>query len=115
MSISNIGIASPGPWKVEESHTTSAHGTRCVAYIVSDKTNIADVCDSYNISSDEALANAQLIAAAPDLYNGCNALLGLIQLVCNRDDMPPEIRKVLQENHRTIEARDACMKAEVQI
>jgi hypothetical protein len=40
-----------------------------------------------------------------DLVNGCNALLGLIQLVCSRDDMPPAIREALETSHRLEEAR----------
>jgi hypothetical protein len=59
----------------------------------------------------EHAANAHLIAAAPDLFDGCNALLGLIQLVCARDDMPPEIREALETSHRREEARIAVAKA----
>ncbi len=47
-----------------------------------------------------------------DLLNGCNALLGLIQLVCARDDMPTAIMGVLQNNHRIAEARAAIARAE---
>jgi hypothetical protein len=59
-----------------------------------------------------ALANAHLISAAPDLYGGCNALIGLIQLVCGRDDMPREIKDALLLSHRMTEALEALAKAE---
>jgi hypothetical protein len=58
-------------------------------------------------------ANAPLIAAAPSLKDGCNALIGLIQLVCGRDDMPAEIREALQTSHRLEEAVAAVAKAAV--
>lgn len=48
---------------------------------------------------------------APDvqekLVDGINALLGLIQLVSHRDDMPPQIREALRVSHRVQEAQDA--------
>lgn len=59
----------------------------------------------------EMQANARLIAAAPELLDGCNALLGLIQLVCARDDMPAAIREALETSHRVDEARAAIAKA----
>lgn len=57
-------------------------------------------------------ANAHLIAAAPQLKDGCNALIGLIQIACLRDDMPPAIKKVLLCSHRMDEALEALRKAE---
>lgn len=54
---------------------------------------------------------SRLAAASPDLLNGCNALLGLIQLVCGRDDMPPAIREALLSSHRIDEANDAVINA----
>lgn len=36
----------------------SVHGSHCVSFIVNDVTNVADVCASYNISEEEARANA---------------------------------------------------------
>jgi hypothetical protein len=41
------------------------------------------------------------------LLDGCNALVGLIQLVSSRDDIPPEVRDILRTNHRVIEAQRA--------
>jgi hypothetical protein len=58
-------------------------------------------------------ADARLIAAAPDLVDGCNALLGLIQLVCARKDMPLDIKRALESSHRVDEARAALAKAGV--
>lgn len=55
---------------------------------------------------------AHLIAAAPDMKDGCNALIGLIQLVCARDDMPPHIKEALEKSHRLAEAKAALSKAE---
>jgi hypothetical protein len=60
----------------------------------------------------EALANARLLAAAPDLYDGCNALLGLLQLVCGRSDVPPEIKAILETSHRGREALAAVAQGD---
>jgi hypothetical protein len=57
------------------------------------------------------IANARLIAAAPDLLNGCRALLGLIQLISGRDDIASELQEVLGSNHRIAEAEAAIAKA----
>ena len=63
-------------------------------------------------SSAEQRANARLIAAAPDLLDGCKALLGLLQLVCARDDVPPSLAAEINANHRAISARAAIARAE---
>lgn len=68
-----------GPWKFEESHSTTVHGSHCVGFVVNGKTNVADVCASYDISDDEAMANARLIAAAPALLDALQALLPMVQ------------------------------------
>lgn len=57
------------------------------------------------------IANARLIAAAPELLDGCHALLGLIQLVRGRNDLTPDLREVLHGNHRIAEAEAAIAKA----
>lgn len=46
------------------------------------------------------------------LLNGCNAMLGLIQLILARDDLTPELREaiMMQEGHRIGEARAAVEK-----
>lgn len=56
-------------------------------------------------------ANARLIAAAPELFNGCNALLGLLQLLSHRDDISDEVREFLTVGHRIDEAEAAVAKA----
>lgn len=50
------------------------------------------------------------MAAAPELLDGCNALLGLIQLWQGRGDAPEWLKN--SESHRIEEARAAIAKAE---
>jgi hypothetical protein len=38
-------------------------------------------------------------------------MLGLVQLVLGRDDLSPELRRVLTTNHRIDEAKSAVTKA----
>lgn len=59
----------------------------------------------------EREANARLIAAAPDLLDGCNALLGLLQLISHRFDVSDQLRDVLLTNYRVNEAKAAIAKA----
>lgn len=68
--------------------------------------------DKYGILADEEGANGRMMAAAPDLYNGVNALLGLVQIIAGRDDVPSDIRRIFESgNHRIEEARAAILKA----
>ena len=46
----------------------------------------------------------RLLAERNALYGHVSGLLGLLQLVRGRDDMPGEIRKVLNTNHRATDA-----------
>jgi len=46
------------------------------------------------------------------LAGGCRALLGLLQLVCARDDLPVEVRDALTYSHRIDEARAALAYTE---
>lgn len=46
-----------------------------------------------------------------ELYDGCNALLGLLQLLLGRDDLPDEVREAMQTSHRVEEAEAATAKA----
>lgn len=57
-------------------------------------------------------ARIRLEAAAPDLLNGCKALLGLLQLLANREDIPEHIHAYLTRGHLIDEARAAVAKAE---
>jgi hypothetical protein len=61
--------------------------------------------------SEAGQANARLIAAAPELYDGCNAMLGLVQLLLGRDDLSDDLRLALTTNHRIAEAEAAVAKA----
>ena len=62
-------------------------------------------------SGDPVEEHTRLLAAAPALLDGCNALLGLIQLVSGRDDMPTAIREALTTSHRVAEAKAAIARA----
>ncbi len=48
--------------------------------------------------------NERMRAERDELYGYVNGLLGLLQLVCSRDDMPKEIGEVLRTNHRATDA-----------
>jgi len=50
--------------------------------------------------------------AAEALKDGCSAVLGLIELIRERDDLTPELREVLNTNHRIAEALAALAKYE---
>lgn len=104
----------PGPWSVDD----FGAGQRVVVkgragfsgdYRIADAHFSSDLARCARVS--EMQANARLIAAAPELLDGCNALLGLLQLVCDRDDVSPALREVLITNHRIEEARAALAKA----
>jgi hypothetical protein len=74
------------------------------------------VCPRHeDVSADLCAANgcrtARLTLAAPELLHGCNAMLGLIQLIRGRDDLPAELRDVLRSNHRIAEAEAAVAMA----
>lgn len=57
-------------------------------------------------------ADAALVAAAPDLLDGCRALLGLLTLLDARDDLPADVRTAIRDSHRVEEAQAAIAKAE---
>ena len=86
----------PGPWMYAESDELGAD---------------VRTADDVHIICNCNPQDAPIIAAAPDLVNGINALLGLLQLVCMRDDMPAGIKDALQTSHRVDEAKAALAKA----
>jgi hypothetical protein len=100
------GPFTPGPWdwvgddEIEQRYPPH----RSVAEVVS-------LPKSADPDRKEQNANARLIAAAPELYDGCNAMLGLVQLILGRDDLSSELREVLTTNHRIAEAEAATAKA----
>jgi hypothetical protein len=96
------------PWSelksvTNDDGTTALHPSGLIALVYG--------CPDPGRSYDGAAANTALIAAAPDLLNGCRALLGLLQLVICRDDISPELQNVLRGNHRIAEAEAALAKA----
>lgn len=58
-------------------------------------------------------ADARLIAAAPQLVDGINALLGLLQLLEHNPLTHPEIVQAMRNSHRVQEAKDAIATAGV--
>jgi hypothetical protein len=93
---------SPGPWEVSGS-------ARNGLLVRAEGRVTANLAWSIGDETDEA--NARLIAAAPELYNGCNALLGLIQLLAANHETPPALLRILTEHHRIAEAEKAVAKA----
>jgi hypothetical protein len=71
-------------------------------------TIIGDVHIALSRAVDAAV---ELKAQRDALVKGCDALLGLLQLMCARKDMPPEIREHLTHSHRIDEARRAIARA----
>lgn len=55
---------------------------------------------------------AQYDHVVPELIDGINAVLGLLQLLSHRSDISDEVRRCLTEGHRIDEARAAIAKAE---
>jgi hypothetical protein len=98
----------PGPWLAIADDDEDESG-----WVVASENALFDTIarPTAQPTEGEELANARLIAAAPELFDGCNALLGLLQLVSGRDDVTPELREVLRTNHRVAEAEAAVAKA----
>jgi hypothetical protein len=51
---------------------------------------------------------------ATGLMDGCGSVLGLIELIRERDDLTPELREVLSSNHRIAEAEAALVAWETE-
>lgn len=90
----------PGPWEPEGPRVyTSGKGATLIA------------TTGHLRDSDQEKANARLIAAAPDLYEACNGLVGLCALLL-ANDLPANVREALESNHRVIAAKEALAKVE---
>lgn len=101
------GQHTPGPWKLHPEHRTQVYNSHAdmpdVAYNLS--ALIADCCTLGDRSRNaECLANARLIAAAPDLLEACRYALVRLEVI-ERDKGV--------HSHETIpELRAAIAKAE---
>lgn len=100
----------PGPWVSKTDPRTGDNG------IKADGTGVfaeafSDIRFGGENARAEALANARLIAAAPTMADAIKGLIGLCQLLRNRDDCPTEIRQALTHNHRLIAAYEALSAA----
>ena len=126
----------PGPWVSPVFHGTDENNAEAIKlglkpvqalsndgsrFVMADDKRVALVdCQAYykrgrghQIDCAERDANAALIASAPYLVDGINALLGLLQLICARDDIPSDIKLSIESSHRVDEARMALKKAGV--
>ncbi len=95
----------PGPWRVGDREPyvevwgpRGMHGSPIIASME-------------NEPRDE---NARLIAASPDMADAIKGLIGLCQMIRNRDDCPAEIRQALTHNHRIIAGYEAISKAGIE-
>jgi hypothetical protein len=89
----------PGPWAEDYCDADEVWHVDAGAYPFG-----STVCeiDQRTLREGDAEANARLIAAAPELYNGCNALLGLIQLLAANHETPPALLRILTGRPSTI-------------
>lgn len=94
----------PAPWKTG----TTNQGIRYVGAEYKDENGMDFEGHIASVPCEE---NALLIAASPELYNGCNALLGLLELWAKRGDLPKQLYNDIIGNHRVKEARAAVAKA----
>jgi hypothetical protein len=94
----------PAPWSIEGfDHVFAGERNYDLMVLGADRETIVAQCVADH--------NADIIRAAPELLDGCNAMLGLVQLLLDRDDLSPELRRVLTTNHRIDEAKAAVTKA----
>lgn len=74
----------PGPWELEECYRSpAANGGYYTAYLVGKSregksTNVADVCESSNLSAEEIAANGLLLRAAPDLLDAMQEITSFL-------------------------------------
>ena len=69
------------------------------------------VAHSPDEKTDIALGNALLLAAAPDLLDACEGLLGLLRILQLRPDCSERMVLTMQGNHRVAKAHAAIAKA----
>lgn len=70
----------PGPWEISK-HGTPAHSPQFGVYAPNSPWN--GVNDLAIVKDDNAEANAQLIAAAPDLIEACKMAEEFLRLECD--------------------------------
>lgn len=108
-----------GPWEAEHHKSEPPSAADDPGYWTIDGRVLADkfgpVADTLNrhhcISPDEDRANAKLMAAAPELLDACNGLLGLLMLIENRCDV--ELLNIIRTNHRVAYALTVTTKATI--
>lgn len=101
----------PGPWFVSRDPRPDMEWNNHIASVEHPHLEVCSMFHTEENDNEQGEANARLVAAAPDLLNGCRALVGLLQLVTCRDDISPELQDVLRGNHRIAEALAAIEKA----
>lgn len=106
MSEKTIAQHTPGPWKPMEFPGPNFTRELCVVRDVPDHeiTTIASVYEDE--AGDVVAANARLLAAAPRMFDALRGMVGLIQLLPDEEQ-----RRILQRNHRYIEANEALAAA----
>lgn len=72
----------PGPWR--QAHVVSAYQTKRRVIIAAEESEYAGspVCEVYGAEDDDCVANARLIAAAPEL---CELLQEILSCACSYD------------------------------
>lgn len=106
----------PGPWSYSpcKVHTRGWDGFQiCFTDEDGDELIVAE----FEATHSGVEADARLMAAAPDLYEALRRMVGLIQLIRGRADLPRELRPILDElhparSHRITDALAALSKAE---
>lgn len=91
----------PGPWRVDESFSLPSviapcfpKGAKCVAVVYGDAVLLARVPDSLD---GLRLADARLIAAAPDLLACCKQLVGFIGLCPTMPISATSLTQILEQ------------------
>jgi hypothetical protein len=98
----------PGPWRLDESHEiddglyVKADGR--TDYICSLGASVWDSSAQCGMLTAEDEANGQLIVLAcnnhADLLDAVKGLLGLVQIITFRDDLPADLAASLKDNPR---------------